>query len=89
MSDDTPRTRHARLAARLDRLRIRHLRFLELVEAHGSLSGAAGQLALSQPAATKMPQELESVSGTELVARTTRGAALTPAPTSSRTLPVS
>ncbi|WP_420995066.1 LysR family transcriptional regulator [Cupriavidus sp. 30B13] len=74
MSKDT-----ARMAARLDRLRIRHLRFLELVDAHGSLSGAAGQLALSQPAATKMLQEIEAVFGAELVARTTRGAALTPA----------
>jgi hypothetical protein len=57
-------------------LRIRHLRFLELVAEHGSLTTAAAQLALSQPAATKMLQELESAFGVELVARTTRGAAL-------------
>lgn len=69
----------ASLAARLDRLRIRHLRFLELIEVHGSLSAAAGQLSLSQPAATKMLQEIESVFGAALVERTTRGAALTPA----------
>ncbi|CAG2145478.1 LysR family transcriptional regulator [Cupriavidus numazuensis] len=79
MSDNTPQTRQARLAGRLDRLRIRHLRFLGLIEAHGSLSGAAAELALSQPAATKMLQEIEAAFGTELVARTTRGAALTPA----------
>ena len=66
-------------AQRLDRLRIRHLRFLELVAEHGSLTTAAAQLALSQPAATKMLQELESAFGVELVARTTRGAALSPA----------
>jgi len=66
-------------APQLDRLRIRHLRFLELVAEHGSLTTAAGQLALSQPAATKMLHELESAFGVELVARTTRGAALAPA----------
>lgn len=64
---------------RLDRLRIRHLRLLELVAEHGSLSAAAQQLALSQPAATKMLHELEAAFGAELVARTTRGAALAPA----------
>jgi molybdate transport repressor ModE-like protein len=79
MTDNTPRTRQVRQAARLDRLRIRHLRFLEMIEAHGSLSGAAAQFALSQPAATKMLQELELVFGAKLVARTTRGAVLTPA----------
>ncbi|ALD90517.1 LysR family transcriptional regulator [Cupriavidus gilardii] len=68
----------AGIGARLDRLRIRHLRFLELIDTHGSLSAAAGQLSLSQPAATKMLQEIESVFGAALVERTTRGAALTP-----------
>lgn len=79
MTKDTPSAGQSQLAARFDRLRIRHLRFLELVDAHGSLSGAASELALTQPAATKMLQEVESVFGTQLVARTTRGAALTPA----------
>ena len=64
---------------RLDRLRIRHLRLLELVAEHGSLTTAAGQLAISQPAATKMLHELESAFGAELVARNTRGAVLSPA----------
>ncbi len=67
----------AGIAARLDRLRVRHLRFLELIDQHGSLSAAAGHLSLSQPAATKMLQEIESVFGAALVQRTTRGAALT------------
>lgn len=71
--------RNAARAPRLDRLRIRHLRFFELVAEHGSLSAAAERLALSQPAATKMLHELEAAFGVELVARTTRGAALAPA----------
>ncbi|GJG94135.1 LysR family transcriptional regulator [Cupriavidus pauculus] len=79
MSDSTPHKRKVPLAARIDRLRIRHLRFLELVDEHGSLSGAAAQLSLSQPAATKMLHELESAFERELVARTTRGAVLTQA----------
>ncbi|MGE7957300.1 LysR family transcriptional regulator [Pseudomonas sp. NPDC089530] len=62
----------------LDRLRIRHLRLLELIAEHGSLSAAAQQLALSQPAATQMLHELEGAFRVELVTRTTRGAVLTP-----------
>ncbi|QOT81521.1 LysR family transcriptional regulator [Cupriavidus basilensis] len=69
--------RHAWHGLRRDS--IRHLRFLELVAEHGSLSTAAEQLALSQPAATKMLQDLEAAFGAELVARNTRGAALAPA----------
>ncbi|MDG6754540.1 LysR family transcriptional regulator, partial [Staphylococcus aureus] len=48
-----------------------------MIDQHGSLSAAAGHLSLSQPAATKMLQEIESVFGAALVQRTTRGAALT------------
>jgi len=73
---EEPYLRRAR-ASRLDRLRIRHLRFLEFVETGGSLSAAAERLSLSQPAATKMLHELEAIFGAELVARTTRGAVLT------------
>lgn len=83
MSKISPAARPSRQqsarAQRLDRLRIRHLRFLELVAEHGSLSAAAEQLSISQPAATKMLHELEAAFGAELVARNTRGAALAPA----------
>ena len=44
---------------RMDRLRLRHLRLLDLVASTGSLSGAAEALGMSQPGATKMLQELE------------------------------
>ncbi len=62
--------------ARLDRLRIRHLRLLELIAATGSLTAAAGALRISQPATTKMLQELERAFGCSLVERTTRGGVL-------------
>jgi len=60
-------------------LRIRHLRLLEIIGQGGSLSTAAKHLNLSQPAITKMLQELESASASKLVVRGARGAALTPA----------
>ncbi|RKE25777.1 molybdate transport repressor ModE-like protein [Paraburkholderia sp. BL23I1N1] len=61
------------LASRIDRLRIRHLRLLELVANTGSLSAAAQELGISQPGATKMLQELESAFGCNLIERNTRG----------------
>jgi molybdate transport repressor ModE-like protein len=60
-----------------DFLRLRHLRLLELVERGGSLAAAARELHLSQPAVTKMLQELEAAFGTALVARGARGGSLT------------
>ncbi|MDC8786644.1 LysR substrate-binding domain-containing protein [Roseateles koreensis] len=73
---DSP-AHHRRL--RGDHLRIRHLRLLEFIGRGGSLSTAATHLNLSQPAVTKMLQELEAASSTTLVVRGARGAALTPA----------
>ena len=61
---------------RLDRLRVRHLKLLELVATAGSLTAAANALRISQPSATKMLQELELVFGCTLVDRTTRGGTL-------------
>lgn len=66
-------------ARRLDRLRIRHLRLLERIAFTGSLTGAAIALRISQPAATKMLQELERTFGCVLVERTSRGGVLTTA----------
>lgn len=63
----------------LERLRLRHLRLLDLVAEKGSLSAAASVLHLSQPAATHMLRELEAVFGTALVVRSTAGSTLTPA----------
>jgi molybdate transport repressor ModE-like protein len=62
---------------RTDRLRLRHLRLLDAVEASGSLSRAAQQLGLSQPAATKILRELETVVGAALYERLPRGVRLT------------
>ncbi len=65
--------------SRADRLRLRHLRLLDAVEASGSLSRAAEQLGLSQPAATKILREVETVTGSQLYERLPRGVRLTEA----------
>jgi len=62
---------------RLDRLRVGHLRLLELVGSSGSLTAAASSLRISQPTATKMLQDLESAFAHSLVDRSTRGGKLT------------
>ncbi len=64
---------------RLERLRLRHLRLLERIRHCGSLGGAARNLGISQPAATLLLRELETVFGTRLVVRESRGARLTQA----------
>jgi molybdate transport repressor ModE-like protein len=64
---------------RTDRLRLRHLRLLDAVEASGSLSRAAQQLGLSQPAATKILRELETAVRAQLYERLPRGVRLTEA----------
>ena len=74
MTDDT-----TALGPRLERLKLRHLQLLDQVMQCGSLSAAAQQLGISQPAATKMLHELEAAFGHSLVTRTPRGARLTPA----------
>ncbi|GLC92000.1 LysR family transcriptional regulator [Cupriavidus sp. TA19] len=66
-------------ANRIDRLRIRHLRLLDLVARSGSLTAAGEALHISQPAVTKMLQELEHAFGCRLIERTTRGGRLTTA----------
>jgi molybdate transport repressor ModE-like protein len=65
--------------SRVDRLRLRHLRLLDLVASTGSLSGAAEALGMSQPGATKMLQELEQSFACTLIERSAKGGALTPA----------
>ena len=66
-------------ANRVDRLRIRHLRLLDLVARTGSLTATADALHISQPAVTKMLQELEQAFACTLIERTTRGGQLTAA----------
>lgn len=66
-------------SARVDRLRIRHLKLLDLISVAGTLTAAADALRISQPSATKMLQELEQAFGCRLMERTTRGGILSPA----------
>ncbi|WP_210054799.1 LysR family transcriptional regulator [Neorhizobium petrolearium] len=63
----------------LDRLRLRHLRLLEMVDRSGSLREVADQLNLTQPAISQMVKDLEVAFGVPLVARSARGASLTAA----------
>ena len=62
---------------RTDRLRLRHLRLLELVHRGGSLGAAARALGVSQPAATLLLRELETAFAAQLVERDPRGGRLT------------
>jgi DNA-binding transcriptional LysR family regulator len=63
-------------ANRIDRLRVRHLRLLELIGNTGSLTAAAAALHIGQPTASKLLQDLEEAFGHVLVDRNTRGGAL-------------
>jgi molybdate transport repressor ModE-like protein len=63
----------------LNRLRMRQVALLLAIGGHGTLRAAAAQLGLTQPAATKMLQELESAMGHALFDRVGRGLRLTDA----------
>lgn len=60
----------------LDRLRLRHLRLLELIDQQGSLRAIGGILNLTQPAISQMVKDLEEAFGATLVERSPRGVAL-------------
>ena len=67
-------TRHTRVVERaLTRLKLRQLRLLVAVGQHGSIQSAARDLSISQPAATKMIQDLELDFEVKLFERTNRG----------------
>ncbi|MGH8417965.1 MAG: LysR family transcriptional regulator [Pseudomonas sp.] len=57
----------------MSRLHIKQLRLLIALDEHGSLLGAARQVALTQPGASKALQEIETTFGTALFIRTNRG----------------
>jgi len=59
-----------------NRLRLRQVTLLLAIEQHGSLRHAAQELGLSQPAATKMLQELEAALGVTLFGRKQTGLVL-------------
>lgn len=65
--------------ARIDRLRVRHFKLLELIQARGSLTAAAEGLGISQPSATKLLHEMERALRCPLVERNARGGVLTQA----------
>ncbi|TNF23041.1 MAG: LysR family transcriptional regulator [Rhodobacteraceae bacterium] len=66
--------RHARIVDRaLNRLKLRQLRLLVAVGLHGNIQNAAREMGISQPAATKMIQDLELDFEVKLFTRTNRG----------------
>ena len=64
---------------RLDGLRLRHLRLLELIDEHQSLRAVGICLNRTQPAVSQMVKDLEYALGVELVERSVRGVALSAA----------
>ena len=67
-------SRHSRILDRaLTRLKLRQLRLLLAVDTYGSIQNAARELGISQPAATKMIQDLELDFEVTLFSRTNRG----------------
>ncbi|MEM9585106.1 MAG: LysR substrate-binding domain-containing protein [Pseudomonadota bacterium] len=66
--------KHARIVDRaLTRLKLRQLRLLVAVGVHGNIQNAARELGISQPAASKMIQDLELDFEVTLFKRTNRG----------------
>ncbi len=63
----------------LNRLRMRQVALILAIGEHGTLRKASAELGMTQPAATKMIQELESALGQRLFERVGRGQKLTPA----------
>lgn len=61
------------LSSIASRLHVRHLRLLIAISEHGSLLGAANEVAISQPGASKALQEIETTFGAALFNRTNRG----------------
>lgn len=75
MESGRPNPLHLRLLG--DQLKIRHLRLLERIARLGSLTAAAEELNLTQPAVTHMLKDLESALNVKLVDRDRRGGRLT------------
>ncbi len=63
----------------LNRLRMRQVALILAIGEHGTLRKASAELGMTQPAATKMIQELESALGQRLFERVGRGQKLSPA----------
>ncbi|MDP3171472.1 MAG: LysR family transcriptional regulator [Polaromonas sp.] len=69
----------AAISQLLNRLRMRQVALVLAIGEHGTLRKASAELGMTQPAATKMIQELESALGQRLFERVGRGQKLTPA----------
>ncbi len=63
----------------LDRLRLRHLRLLALIDQHRSLRAVGNVLNLTQPAVSQMVKDLEFAFGVTLIDRSARGVTLSAA----------
>ena len=57
----------------VSRLRLKQLRLLIALDEHGSVRKASEIMALSQPGATKALQEIETIFGSSLFERTSKG----------------
>lgn len=57
----------------ISRLHARNLRLLVALDEHGTLLGAAKQVSMTQPGASKALKEIESIFGVDLFNRTNRG----------------
>jgi DNA-binding transcriptional LysR family regulator len=67
------------LGTEFNRLPMRQVALILAVGEHGTLRKASAELGMTQPAATKMIQELESALGQRLIERVGRGQKLSPA----------
>lgn len=59
-------------------LKLNHLRMIVTIEDHGQISAAAESMNISQPAASRMLSEMESIVKSPLYERVARGVVLTP-----------
>lgn len=59
-------------------LKLNHLRMIVTIEDHGQISAAAETMNMSQPAASRMLSEMESIVKSPLYERVARGVVLTP-----------
>ena len=66
------------MADPLTHLQLRHYRLVRAIADHGQLSQAAGRLALSQPAASRLLSEIERSLGAPLFERHPKGMRPTP-----------
>ena len=66
-------------ARRLGQLRLRDLRLLDAIDAHGTLQGVARALFVTQPAVSQALRSLEDAVGVALASRSRRGVELTDA----------